>query len=344
MKRLITSIAILIITTSSMVAWGNPSLSRSDAKKQINSNSKIIRYKLNVPLHSGAYKMGKEQGIWKYQNRKTLLAKKAKSSIASVSRNTITLHNPAQINIEVTGIASVPMMANMKEAQFSWKYQKLPHLVRRFALEGGGGSAFFRLFDDGWRLENIKIKTSNIPIQLSPKEWQEAVKDAETEQVRKKQELKAQREEQERANRNKLARLNKIIVAGITSGKPLKGSRNGHYDRHFMIKSYNENTGALVGTSEHLERRTCKYGKGTWCIQNAINRIEGSLSGATLILNEVEVIQPGIYKNPITKRVDNRDGKLTKYKLELKKGTTMRGCFIEDGKPTCWSGSWLELK
>ena len=165
------------------------------------------------------------------------------------------------------------------------------------------------------------------------------------------EEIKRREAVKEKAKLNKLAELNKIIETGITSGQPLKGgNRNSKYNRLFRIDSFNKNTGMLIGTVEHLEKRTCKYGTGTWCIQNAINRMEGSLSGVTLILNEVEAIQPGIYKNPITKKVDNSYAKLTKYTLELENGKKrMEGCSVEEGSPLyrgkvpCYSGAWLEL-
>jgi len=166
------------------------------------------------------------------------------------------------------------------------------------------------------------------------------------------EEIKRRKAVQERAKFNKLVGLNKKIVTGLTSGQPLKGSRNNRIknNRLFRIKSFDKTTGMLAGTVEHLEQRTCKYGTGTWCIQNAINRMEGSLSGVTLILNEVEVIQHSIYKNPVTKKVDKRYAKLTKYTLKLKEGTKrMEGCFVDEdsplyrGKVPCYSGAWLEL-
>ncbi len=73
----------------------------------------------------------------------------------------VKLASPARLRVvEVTGIADAPLAlgAQMKEVKYSWVLD-LPEPVRRYtgAKGQGEGHAVLRLYDDGWRVEELQV-------------------------------------------------------------------------------------------------------------------------------------------------------------------------------------------
>jgi len=182
---LVTSFVLAFLLLIGLYGCGKKDLSRPDAEKLIHSSDKISQFARVISVQPDTLTKGQAEGAWKILNNgATLLGEKARKSITSVGYNGIELVNPTMIDVKVTGIADVPVSENMKEAQFTWAYVELPSLVKRFAFQGGSGSASFRLFDDGWRLENVQIQVSNVPVVLSPKEQEEELADIQAEDAR----------------------------------------------------------------------------------------------------------------------------------------------------------------
>lgn len=81
-------------------------------------------------------------------------------------------------SIEVTGVTDAVPPANsakIKEVQFSWTYHNVPGPLNRFIVSGGTGRALIRLYDDGWRLENLDLSPNiNTSYGLSEAEKAEA--------------------------------------------------------------------------------------------------------------------------------------------------------------------------
>ncbi len=99
-------------------------------------------------------------------------------SYTSHKKYIIMLNNPVPIKLtEVTGITDAATGKGVKEAQFVWEYSELPSLVRRFVIKGGKGTAYMRLYDDGWRTDEINLETTDEPIQLTKEEIEQEKKE-----------------------------------------------------------------------------------------------------------------------------------------------------------------------
>ena len=184
------NMVVFILLIGGLYGCGKSDLSRAVAEKQIQNSDVILQLASNVPLQPNVLQKGAEQGAWRLiQNGgvdQGSLGEKASQTIASVNYNSVVLRKATKVDVKVTGVAGVPMAENVKEAQFTWGYVELPSLVKRYALQGGTGSATFRLFDDGWRLERVNTQVSNTPVTLSPKEVEEESADTQAEAERRK--------------------------------------------------------------------------------------------------------------------------------------------------------------
>ena len=67
-------------------------------------------------------------------------------------------------------ITDVPMTNNMRKQNSTGGYENLPGLAKRFAANGGTGTATFQLYDDGWRLVNVTQNSSGGIIGLTTSE------------------------------------------------------------------------------------------------------------------------------------------------------------------------------
>lgn len=163
---LLAAIALLL-PVSSLAAF-----SRSDAERKILESERIKELAQTVRLRSQAASDGQKQGIWQLDRvgRISTLNSSAAAEIKKVSDFAVTPATKPSIGIKVTGMADSPMSDKIKEAKFSWAYESLTPLLRRFAVAGGEGLALFRLYDDGWRLENVEVRYSDKPIDLSAAE------------------------------------------------------------------------------------------------------------------------------------------------------------------------------
>ena len=209
--RMIHNSALIALFISLfLTACGKPELSRPEAAKQIQTSQELLRMKRTVWLQPDAQKMGTDQGLWQvstnqfgYPLTSPVLGEKAKKFIDSISlaNFALILKEPVDVRIEITGVAPVPMAESVREAQFTWSYEGLPSLVKRFALKGGSGSAHFRLYDDGWRLEDVELKRTNVAATMTAQEQQEELADQSAEMERRRQE-----QETRRAAADKLAK------------------------------------------------------------------------------------------------------------------------------------------
>lgn len=153
------------------------SFDREDAILLIAQADEINRLKSHVVTHSGVYEEGVSQGLWESQNQVTVFSDKAALEIRSINGNRLTLQTPIGISIEVTGMRDVSTDPDVKATEFNWSYSDLPPLVKRFAVLGGSGAATFAKYDDGWRLNNISLNTSDAPTPLADSEISAVKKD-----------------------------------------------------------------------------------------------------------------------------------------------------------------------
>jgi len=83
----------------------------------------------------------------------------------------VVLADPLAVDVEVSGITALPMGENVKSVEFTWRFKNLPEpltpLVTKLlsgarvlgAAAGsapGKGEAMMQLYDDGWRIQEVK--------------------------------------------------------------------------------------------------------------------------------------------------------------------------------------------
>lgn len=159
--------AIFMLLAFSLLGCGKAELSRSSAKDMIQESSELKALSENVQLNSAAE--GKARALDVLDGNGALTPKGAKLfSMFNVAG--ATLAQPISLpDVDVTGITSVPMAEDMKEVQFSLTFQ-YPPVIKRFAAKVSGGTALFRRYDDGWRLEKVRISASSEPYPLTAQE------------------------------------------------------------------------------------------------------------------------------------------------------------------------------
>ncbi len=197
-------VAILLLPISAIAisSCDQNQLSRSKAEQMIKGSPQARSFQTSIPFHRGGFQQGQDQGIWRVEDKAVILAEKATASIAGVSGDqylyftqtaaaSITPKEPATISISVTGITDSPGAKNVKFAQFTWQYEALPSLVKRFAVKGGNGSAVLQLYDDGWRIAQVTMAPSEEPAPLSAEEIKAVGEDEAAESSRRAELAKA---------------------------------------------------------------------------------------------------------------------------------------------------------
>lgn len=156
--------AIFFLLFFSMLGCGKAELSRSSAKDMIQGSQELKALSQNVRLNSATAGKARALGII---SRNGALTPKGSKLFSKFNYGEATLVQPVSPpNVDITGIASVPMAEDMKEVQFNLAFQ-YPPAIKRFAAKVGGGVAHFRRYDDGWRLESVNISASNEPYPLT---------------------------------------------------------------------------------------------------------------------------------------------------------------------------------
>lgn len=216
----------LIIVTSIFYSCGND-LSRNETEKLINSYSKFQETGNNPKINDNAKNNGIIQGFW---DRKRNLTSKGYEYFDNVSYRNLSPSTPLKCVVKsIDGIADSRNFSgnannNYKEAQFTWEFSDVNNVVKRFVLKGGKGVAFFRKFDDGWRIDNISIDYDNLPFNLNESDKKAIQEDIEIEnqrilaEQRRLEEVRARRKAEEE-KRKKLIEKSKIINKTIGNYK-----------------------------------------------------------------------------------------------------------------------------
>jgi TonB family protein len=130
----------------------------------------------------------------------------------------VTLPAPAKREvIEVTGITAEG--TDQRRVVFTWKYTGLSDVVVRYTGQGPGahdGVALLRLYDDGWRLENVvQLKeTGRVPLRADANRIRRTEETArETADVREEAERARKEVELARAERERVAKTPTRTIA-----------------------------------------------------------------------------------------------------------------------------------
>lgn len=159
--------AIFLLMAFSLLGCGKAELSRSSAKDMIQGSQELKALSQNVRLNSAAAGKARTLDILSPNGALTPNGSKLFSKFNYGEATLVQPVSPP--NVDITGMASVPMAEDMKEVQFDLAVQ-LPPAIKRFAVSGGKGVAHFRRYDDGWRLEGVKISLSSEPYPLTTQE------------------------------------------------------------------------------------------------------------------------------------------------------------------------------
>ncbi len=160
--------AVFLLLVLGLLGCGKADLSRSSAKDMIQGSQELRGLSQNLPLNSAA---GGKTRVLDILNRNGALTPNGLKLFSTFDYSVATLAQPVSPpNVEITGIAAVPMVEDMKEVHFDVALLRLPPEVKRFAANGGKGVAHFRRYDDGWRLEKVKLSMSREPYPLTPQE------------------------------------------------------------------------------------------------------------------------------------------------------------------------------
>ena len=206
---------VFILSVLVLSACGDPKLTRSEAEVMLFQSSQFVEVREKLPMHSDAFLEGARQGLWEYNvvdgRRELLPISGLKREIREVILSgdaqglpvgdMVTI-SAVDVEAECTGILVSEKHGNSAEADFVWRYSNLPSYIKRMAIEGGTAKAHYRLFDDRWRIEDVRISFSKKPIELSEVELKAVAKDKEGHIRKNANKIEKQRVAE--AKRNKL--------------------------------------------------------------------------------------------------------------------------------------------
>jgi hypothetical protein len=176
-----TSFTLALILLAVTACSGSGELTRELAASKI-EQSVLARANGSYSMAPFGFDRGTTQGYW---NPEGALTERGQAIFTSVSRTSIAPKTPPTFLIQVTGITDAPSPAGAKEVQFTLSNNGASGPVRRFIISGGTGTAIFRKFDDGWRIENVRFQGLQDGLQLSASEAQSMREEQEAELSRR---------------------------------------------------------------------------------------------------------------------------------------------------------------
>jgi hypothetical protein len=212
----------------------SPTLTRPTAQTVISSSPRFATAATIALVDPGqTVKAGVREGFWHEQGfggiALTADGRQAFGQIAGFPEYIATLPNPIRREVvSITGIADATVGRNLKEVQFRWRYVGLSEAAARYTGQGVSphdGVAVVRLYDDGWRVEDIQLnETGRVPFRYDPVLLARAQR-AEAETERTRQEAARQRDraletmrqaQQDRAERERIAKISTKKIASYT--------------------------------------------------------------------------------------------------------------------------------
>jgi hypothetical protein len=174
--RFLILCSLAVIATFIGCTDNRGTLTRPDAARLVAQSAEFSKRSTIVHGNQDAAAKGVRQGAWDAQftltgNGRQYFARVVQGLSGSVE---LTLASPVNQEVsEVTGITDAPEMLGgkgVKQIEFTWRYADLPSMAKRFASRGGTGTAVARLYDDGWRIQDVRMQTSDEPFPLTSEE------------------------------------------------------------------------------------------------------------------------------------------------------------------------------
>lgn len=161
-----------VCVASSLVALGcSKGITRDRAKELLEHHAELAQPVSSLTIVSrDAYEAGVLEGLWGVdagsymQNGSAVLTAEGQkhfSKLSVLGDRTATLVSPARRQVvEITGLADAPIGNAVKECKFKWRYSGLSLIVGRYTGQADlqhDGHALLRLYDDGWRVEEVNL-------------------------------------------------------------------------------------------------------------------------------------------------------------------------------------------
>lgn len=170
-------------------ACSKSDLDRDAAQALIEKSEEVQRLTSAVAAGNGFFEEGVEQGLWtKIGRSEVSISERAANEISGLDSDRIFPVEPAKVKVSVTGVREPSEGSKTRMVEFTWAYDALKPLVKRFALAGGAGTATIDLYDDGWRLSNVNLSVLPDRAVLSESEVQAISADMAAETTRKENE------------------------------------------------------------------------------------------------------------------------------------------------------------
>ncbi len=165
------SIFSLGLTYATAVA--QTKLSRPDAKAMIIESPDFAKYtSQSIWTNSQANQRALEMGVWTSRGGFNFnLNPDYSFAIAPRSSPVLLMMTPAMASkfrteVAVTGIMETTS-PSIKFVEFDWRYLSVPTEIAAFAVQGGIGQAQVRLYDDGWRINELKVQGGGAPYEMT---------------------------------------------------------------------------------------------------------------------------------------------------------------------------------
>lgn len=165
MRRLLTVGTVIFLAIEASPS-AQRALTRPAAQQAIAANNAFASASaLALCDPANTVKAGVREGLWTEQGfggvAITPGGQRLFSSVEGFPDYKAHLVAPAKRSIvAVTGITDNGPGGNEKLVLFTWRYSGLPEVVSRYACQGEQpheGQARLRLFDDGWRVQNVEL-------------------------------------------------------------------------------------------------------------------------------------------------------------------------------------------
>lgn len=208
---------LIAVSLALMGIAGCGDLSRDAATGMIKNSSELKGMTSTLAIKISKLPDGEKQGLWNGSSKLTSYGRRFfdrlyRFNLMSTDTDRLQLTLPTeQPVLEISGISEESK--NVRVTKFKWHYSALPSPASRFALQSGTGEARFQRYDNGWRVEGVRIEYSDdIP---SPSQNEQALieKDVKAKQELHNQSLRATKTLYEFSHYASVK--DKVIVKGI---------------------------------------------------------------------------------------------------------------------------------
>jgi len=138
-------------------------LTRSKALRILQGSKEVATPTAAIPVSQDGFKLAQQEGWWQKIDWRTgeITAEPARQYFIRYYYlgATAEVRNPLTRKVlNITGVSDIPLGKGMKEVDFEWQFSDVPAYVDKYAglSQKFAGAAAFKLYDDGWRVEEVQ--------------------------------------------------------------------------------------------------------------------------------------------------------------------------------------------